>query len=111
MPGAAFRIPGTDSEEAWRGLAHRLGDLRLFQALEQAGWAIVEEVIDQTTFVLARDPDGVVWAIGAASRGGDRRGYLERDIELDGRSERIAFVEPLDSRSVHALMSVLRAAN
>lgn len=58
IPGAAFRIPGTTADEAWRRLAHSLGDLRLVQSFEAAGWVIVEEVIDETTYVVARAPEG-----------------------------------------------------
>jgi hypothetical protein len=105
-----YRIPGTDSASAWRSVAHALGDLRLMQSLEGAGWEIVEEVIDETTYVVARDFDGTLWAIGVASTLGDRRGYIERDIGSDARVfDRVAFVEPLDTRSPDALMAALMA--
>jgi hypothetical protein len=103
-----YRIPGTDSAAAWRGVAHALGDTRLMQSLEGAGWDIVEEVIDETTYVVARDPDGTLWAIGVASTDGDRRRYIERDIGHDARVfDRVAFVEPLDTRSPDALIEAL----
>jgi hypothetical protein len=103
-----YRIPGTDTAAAWRAVAHALGDLRLMQSLEGAGWGIVEEVIDETTYIVARDPDGTLWAIGVASADGDLRGYIERDIGYDDRDfDRIAFVEPLDTRSPDALLAAL----
>ena len=104
-----FGIPGIDSAEAWRKLAHQLGDFRLVKALEGAGWVVVEEVIDQATYVVARDPGGTVWAIGVASVNGDRRGYLQWDMDHDDRADRIAFIEPLDTRSPGALMAALEA--
>lgn len=110
VPGAAFRIPGPSSDEAWGRLAHALADLRLLQSLEAAGWLVIEEVIDETTYVVARDPNGTVWAIGVASNDGDRRGYIERDIRLDARVvDRIAFVEPIETKSAETLVTALRA--
>ena len=112
MPGAVFRIPGETSELAWRSLAHQVGDVRLIQSLEKAGWDLIEEVVDQTTYVVARDPDGKVWAIGVASPQGDRRGYIESDIGYDERVfDRIAFVEPLDTRDSATLLAALEAAD
>lgn len=108
IPGARFRIPGSDSADAWGRLAASLGDMRLVQSLEGAGWEVIEEVIDETTYVVARDPAGMTWAIGVASTDGGRRGYLERDIGLDDRAfDRIVFVEPLDTRSPDALLAAL----
>jgi hypothetical protein len=107
-----YRIPGADSAAAWGGVAHALGDLRLVQSLEHAGWDIVEEVIDETTYVVARDPDGALWAIGVASTDGDRRWYIERDIGFDDRVfDRIAIVEPLATRDPHALLAALEAVD
>lgn len=74
VPGGLFRSRGDDEEEAWRGVAHSLGDFRLVQLLEAAGWSDIDEVIDQTTYVIARDRDGTLWAIGVATADGDRRG-------------------------------------
>jgi hypothetical protein len=103
-----YRMAGTDSDAAWHRVAHALGDLRLLQALERAGWEVIEEVVDETTYVIARAPDGMLWALGVASSDGTRRGYLERDIELDARVfDRVAFVEPMDTRSPDALMAAL----
>jgi hypothetical protein len=108
VPGAAFRIPGTDEDEAWSRVAHALGDFRLVQSLEAAGWTIVEEVTDETTYVVARDPGDLMWAIGVASADGDRRAYIERDIGYDNRVfNRIAYIEPIDTRSASALTAAL----
>jgi hypothetical protein len=105
-----YRIPGTDSDAAWGGVAHALGDLRLTQSLHGAGWDIVEEVIAETTYVVARDPGGTVWAIGVASSDGDRRGYIETDMGYDQRTfDRIAFVEPLETRDPETLLAALEA--
>jgi hypothetical protein len=103
-----YRIPGRDAEAAWRAVAHAVGDVRLVQSLEAAGWEIVEEVVDETTYVVARDPAGLLWAIGVASSEGDRRSYIERDIGYDDRNfDRVAFVEPLDTRSADSLIAAL----
>lgn len=106
-----YRIPGQTADEAWARLAHELGDTRLIQALEAAGWTAVEEVIDETTYVVARAPDGTVWGIGVAASDSDRRGYLETDMRRDNRAERIAFVEPLDTRDAATLLAALEAAH
>jgi hypothetical protein len=50
-----------------------------------------------------------VWAIGVASVEGDRRGYLEWDMDHDDRAERVAFVEPLDTRSPATLTAALES--
>lgn len=106
-----YRIPGTDSDAAWGGVAHALGDLRLVQSLEAAGWVVVEEVIDETTYVVARDLNGTLWAIGVASTDGWRRGYIEDAIGNDNRVfDRIAFVEPLDTRDATTLVEALKEA-
>ena len=111
VPGGLFRSRGDDEEEAWRRVAHRLGDFRLVQALEAAGWTDIDEVIDETTYVVARDPGGTLWAIGVASADGDRRGYIEDDIGFDKRVfDRIAFVEPLETRDAAALLEALKEA-
>lgn len=105
-----YRIPGRDAQDAWRAVAHAVGDVRLVQSLEGAGWEVVEEVIDETTYVVARDPAGLLWAIGVASSDGRRRGYIERDIGYDDRTfARVAFVEPLDTRSPESLTAALAA--
>ena len=111
-PDGLFRGRGASEEEAWRGVAHWLADSRLVQVLEAAGWSDVDEVVDETTYVVARDPAGAIWAIGVASADGDRRGYIERDIGYDKRLfDRIAFVEPLDTREPTTLLAALRAAD
>lgn len=105
-----YRLPGRDAQAAWCAVAHAVGDVRLVQSLERAGWEIVEEVVDETTYVVARDPAGLLWAIGVASSDGDRRAYLERDIGFDDRTfGRVAFVEPLDTRSPESLAAALAA--
>ena len=105
-----YRLPGRDAQAAWCAVAHAVGDVRLVQSLEGAGWEIVEEVVDETTYVVARDPAGLLWAIGVASSDGDRRAYLERDIGFDDRTfGRVAFVEPLDTRSPESVSAALAA--
>jgi hypothetical protein len=111
VPGGLFRSRGDDEEQAWRGVAHSLGDFRLVQVLEAAGWTDIDEVIDQTTFVVARDRDGTLWAIGVATAAGDRRGYIATDIGYDDRDfDRIAFVEPLDTQDPATLLAALDRA-
>jgi len=111
VPGGLFRSRGENEDEAWRGVAHRLGDFRLVQALEAAGWTDIDEVIDQTRYVVGRDPDGTLWAIGVAAADGDRRGYIEADIGYDDRTfDRIAFVEPIDTRDPESLLAALEAS-
>jgi hypothetical protein len=107
MPGAYFRREGADPEDAFRSLAHAIAGVRLLESLEAAGWTDIDEVIDETTYVVARDPSGTTWAIGVASSDGMRRHYLEPDMERDGRAERIAFVEPVDTASPSALLGAL----
>jgi hypothetical protein len=105
-----YRIPRRDAQAAWRAVAHLVGDVRLTQPLKGAGWEVVEEVVDETTYVVARDPAGLLWAIGVASSDGDRRGYVERDIGYDDRTfGRVAFVEPLDTRSPESITAALAA--
>jgi hypothetical protein len=105
-----YRLPGRDAQAAWCAVAHAVGDVRLVQSLEGAGWEIVEEVVDETTYVVARDPAGLLWAIGVASSDGDRRANLERDIGFDDRTfGRVAFVEPLDTRSPESVSAALAA--
>jgi len=78
--------------------------------LETAGWEDLEEVIDETPFIVARDPEGLMWAIGVASSDGDRRGYIELDISRDDRAfDRVAFVEPLETRGPESLIAALAA--
>jgi hypothetical protein len=111
VPGGLFRGRGTDEEEAWRFVAHSLGEHRLFQSLEATGWTEIDEVIDETRYVVARDPCGTLWAIGVASAASDRRRYIESDIRHDDRSfDRIAFVEPLDTRDPATLLEALKEA-
>jgi hypothetical protein len=112
VPGGLFRSPGDDEEDAWRVVAHRLGDFRLVQSLEAAGWTDIDEVIDQTTYVVARDPDGSLWAIGVASADSDRRRYIEQDLGYDERRfDRVAFVEPLDTKEPTTLLAALTAGD
>lgn len=80
LPGAYFRIVRDSPDEAMRALAYALADLRLAQSLEAAGWTDINDVIDQCTYVVARDLEGTVWAIGAASQDDDRRAYIEPDM-------------------------------
>ena len=109
VPGGLFRGRGDDDEEAWRGVAHRLGDFRLVQALQGMGWTDTDEIIDQATYVVARDRDGSLWAIVVAGADGDR-GYIETDSTLDGRVfDRVAVIEPLDTRDAEALLAALEA--
>lgn len=111
VPGGLFRGPGDDEERAWRTVAHSLADFRLVQALEAAGWTDIDEVIDQVTYVVARDRAGALWAIGVAARAGDRRRYIESDIGYDARTfDRVAFVEPLDTRDWASLNAALEAS-
>jgi hypothetical protein len=108
MPDALLSGLGHTPDQAWRRLSHRLGDFRLVQALEAAGWTDIDEVIDETTYVVARDRGGALWAIGVAAVDGDRRGYIERDIGFDARAfNRVAFIEPLDTRDSGALFAAL----
>jgi hypothetical protein len=110
VPGGLFRSRGDDEEEAWRGVAHSLADFRLVQALEAAGWTDIDEVIDQWTYVIARDRDGALWAIGVAAADGAGRGSIADDIGYDDRDfDRIAFVEPIDTRDAGALLAALKA--
>jgi hypothetical protein len=111
VPGGLFRSLGDHDEDAWRGVAHRLGERRLIQGLEAGGWTDIDEVIDQTTYVVARDPDGLLWAIGVAARDGDRREYIESDVEYDDRAfDRVAFIEPIDTRDSVSLKAALEAS-
>lgn len=107
LPGAHFRIVRDSPDEAMRALAYDLADLRLAQSLEAAGWTDIDDVIDQSTYVVARDLEGTVWAIGAASRDDDRRAYIEPDMRRDRLAERIAFVEPLDTATAQGLTATL----
>lgn len=110
-PGLLLRNRGNSEQEAWRGVAHGLGDIRLVQLLEAAGWSDIDEVVDQVTYVAARDLDGALWAIGVAAGDGDRRRYIESDIEYDGRTfNRVAFVEPIDTRDWGSLKAALDAS-
>lgn len=111
VPGGLFRSRGDDEEEAWRGVAHSLDDFRLVQVLEAAGWTDIDEVIDQTTYVVARDRDGALWATGVATADGDRRRYIAGDIGSDDRDfDRIAFVEPLDTQDPATLFAAFERA-
>jgi hypothetical protein len=107
VPGALFQMPAVDSDQAWARVAFALADLRLVQSLGAAGWAIVEEVIDQSTYVVTRDPSGAKWAVAVASVEGDGRAYVEPDMRLDDRAEHVAFVEPLETRDPESLMAAL----
>ena len=111
VPGGLFRSPGNTEDDAWRGIAHRLGDFRVVQLLEAAGWTEIDEVIDQVTYVVARDPDRTLWAIGVASADSDRRGYIESDIKYDHRPiGKVAFIEPVDTRNSDTLFAALYAS-
>lgn len=111
VPGLLLRSRGDSEQEAWRDAAHRLGDFRLVQLLEAAGWTDIDEVIDQVTYVVARDRHGALWAIGVAANDGDRRGYIESDIEYHSRTfDRIAFVDPVDTRDWPSLEAALGAS-
>ena len=111
VPGGYFRSRGADEDEAWRGVAHSLGDFRLVQLLEAAGWSDIDEVIDQTTYVVACDRDGTLWAIGVAAAEGDRQGYIASEIGYDHRDfDRIAFVEPLHTQDLATLSAALGRA-
>ena len=112
VPNGFFRGRGDDEEGAWRVVAHTLGDFLLLESLEAAGWTDIDEVIDEVTYVVARDPDGALWAIGVATAGSHRRGYIETDIEFDDRVfDRVAFVEPLDTRDARSLLAALEATS
>lgn len=106
VPGALQSGLGATTEGAWESVANALGDLRLVQSLEAAGWVVVDEVVDEATYILTRDPQGTVWAIGVASSQ-YRRGYLESDMERDDHAERLAFVDPADTRSAQTLLAAL----
>ena len=107
-PAACSGVAATTKSKPGAAVAHSLGDFRLVQALEAAGWTDIDEVIDQSTYVVARDRDGALWAIGVAAADGDRRGYIETDIGLDGRVfDRVAFIDPLDTRDSGALLAAL----
>lgn len=104
-----FRGRGNDEDEAWLGVAHSLADYLLWQALEDApGWSEVDNVIDETTYTVARDPAGALWAIGAAASGAGRRAYIERDMATDGRAfDRTAFIEPIDTLDTASVLAAL----
>lgn len=110
LPGSTFQAAGEDREHAWRRIAHDLALHRLVEGLESAGWHSVEEVVDETTYVAARDPAGIWWAIGVASADGDLRGYIERDIAYDNRPiGRVVFIEPIDTLDSDTLFAALHA--
>jgi hypothetical protein len=110
LPGTTFVAGGDTAEAAWTRIAHDLAAYRLTEAVKAAGWDPVEEVVDETTYVVARDLEGTLWAIGIASTGSDRRGYIERDMGFDERTfGRIVFIEPLDARDSVALFAALGA--
>lgn len=104
---AAFTIIQDDEEAAWGMLAYQLADLRLAQSLEAAGWTILDQVVDETTYVVAREPNGDVWAIGVSATGDGRRPYLERDMRLDTRPARLGFVDPWTARDQEAVVAEL----
>jgi hypothetical protein len=107
VPGALFRIPGPTSEDAWRSVAHRLGQMRVLQGLEESDWTDVDEFIDEVSFVVARDPAGRVWGIAVASEHSDLAGYLDDWVATDGRPEWVAYVEPIETRSWESLLSAI----
>ena len=98
--------------EAFESMAIAIAEMRLTQYLTSLGWMDIKEVIDETTYLLALDSEGVRWAIGVAPSGSELRSYLERDMRINGHATRMAFVEPLDTRNPAALQRALeRAAN
>jgi hypothetical protein len=105
VPGALFQMPAVDSDQAWARVALALADMRLVQSLEAAGWAIVEEVVDESTYVVARDHSGATWAVAVALVQGDRRAAF--DMRLEDRADHLAFVEPLETRDPETLMAAL----
>lgn len=111
VPGAVLRVTDSVRGDPWRWLAYQLAELRLTESLVRAGWMIVDEVIDETTYVVAQEPGGTLWAIGVAAADDDIRAYLERDMSFERRAERFAFVDPLDTRSPHDLMEALRVGD
>jgi hypothetical protein len=111
VPDALLSGMGDTPAQALRRLAHSLGDFRLIRALEGGGWTEIDEVIDEVTYVVARDPIGSLWAIGVATVDGDRREYIQTDIEYDHRTfDRVAFVEPIDARDWGSLNAALEAS-
>ena len=104
-PGAVFRIPGNDPDDAWCRVATELAHMLLGQSLMAAGWEVIEEVIDQSTYLVTRDPSGEVWAVAVGT--GHLRAYVEPDMRSDSRAERVAFVDILETRSPEALMAAL----
>lgn len=91
-------------------MAHGLGQIRLLDSLQAAHWAVIDEVVDETTYVAARDPDGMLWAIGVAEPDSSLRGYIERDMKFDDRwaeISRVAFAHPLDTMSADRLLPAL----
>ena len=108
LPDALLSGIGETTDLAWRNLAHSLGDFRLVQALESGGWTEIDEVIDQVTYVVARDPDGLLWAIGVAAAASERRGYIQSDLDYDRRDfDRVAFIEPEDALDADTLAAAL----
>jgi len=107
VPGAVFKLPGEAGGDPWPRLAYDLAALRLVESLARAGWRIVDEVIDETTYVVAEEPGGTIWAIGVSAPNDDIRAYLETDMALEERADRFAFVDPIDTRSPYDLMAAL----
>lgn len=111
VPGGLLRVTDNVRGDPWRWLAYGLAEQRLTESLVRAGWMVVDEVIDETSYVVAQEPGGTTWAIGVAAPDDDLWAYLERDMALEPRAERIAFVDPLDTRSPHDLMEALGAGD
>jgi hypothetical protein len=71
------------------------------------GWTEIDEMIDETTYVIGGDRSGLMWGIGIAAVGDDRRAYLEGDMRYDAKAERIAIVQPQDVLTPNALVTAL----
>jgi hypothetical protein len=54
---------GGSRRAALEDLAMRIAEMRLEEALADWGWTIVEEIIDQDTFLVVRDGSGTLRAI------------------------------------------------
>lgn len=101
-------VRGRDQAHALRAVAHIVAQARLTVSLQDAGWAIVDDVIDEVTYVVAQDPEGVRWAIGVATSGDDSlEPYLESWMAMERRVRRRAIVDLLETRDAAALMAAL----
>ena len=107
LPWAMLGASGIDPEDAWRNVALELGRMRAVQELENSDWTDVDEVVDQVSFVVARDPDGRVWGIVVVPVGNDPAGDTDRWVAVDERPEWVAQVEPLETRDWESLRSAI----